>query len=217
MTETLAVSSERVDDIPLLLAQLEHMGVLALLDEHFPTHGNWQGLSLGWVAMIWLTHILSEGDHRLSHVQTWADQRLETLSRSTGKRVRDLDFSDDRLGDVLRALSDDGSWEEFESTLNRRLMRVYDLDPQRVRLDSTTASGYWSVTSDGMFQFGHSKALYNAPGAAALLCESRGSAASLPNRGPTRPDACGGSRTDCPRSAIRRTRSIESCLNRRPI
>ena len=157
MTETLTVSSERVDDIPLLLAQLEHMGVLTLLDEHFPTHGNWQGLSLGWVAVIWLTHIISEGDHRLSHVQTWADQRLETLSRSTGKEVRDLDFSDDRLGDVLRALSDDGSWEEFESTLNRRLMRVYDLDPQRVRLDSTTASGYWSVTSDGMFQFGHSK------------------------------------------------------------
>ena len=88
MTETLAVSSERVDDIPLLLAQLEHMGVLALLDEHFPTHGNWQGLSLGWVAMIWLTHILSEGDHRLSHVQTWADQRVETLSRSTGKQVQ---------------------------------------------------------------------------------------------------------------------------------
>ena len=38
MTETLTVTSERVDDLPLLLAQLEHMGVHALLDEHFPTH-----------------------------------------------------------------------------------------------------------------------------------------------------------------------------------
>ena len=27
----------------------------------------------------------------------------------------------------------------------------------RVRLDSTTASGYWEVTEDGLFQFGHSK------------------------------------------------------------
>jgi hypothetical protein len=26
------------------------MGIAALLDEHFPTHGNWQGLSLGQAA-----------------------------------------------------------------------------------------------------------------------------------------------------------------------
>ncbi len=37
------------------------------------------------------------------------------------------------------------------------LLRVYNLDAQRVRLDSTTASGYGSVTPDGLFQFGHSK------------------------------------------------------------
>jgi len=34
---------------------------------------------------------------------------------------------------------------------------VYQLQPQRVRLDSTTASGYWSVSEDGLFQFGYSK------------------------------------------------------------
>jgi hypothetical protein len=39
--------SERVDDIPLLLAQLERMGVRSLLDESFPAHGHWVGLSLG--------------------------------------------------------------------------------------------------------------------------------------------------------------------------
>ncbi len=58
MTEKLTIISERVDDIPLLLAQLERMGVQPLLDEHFPTHGNWVGLSLGWVTVIWLTPIL---------------------------------------------------------------------------------------------------------------------------------------------------------------
>src|SRR5919198_1112437 len=81
MAEKLALISERVDDIPLLLAQIERMGLQPLLDEHFPTHGNWLGLSLGWVTVIWLTHIV----------------------------------------------------------------------------DSTTASGYWTVTEDGLFQFGHSK------------------------------------------------------------
>jgi len=45
MTETLTIISERVDDIPLLLAQLERMGLQPLLDAHVPTHGNWVGLS----------------------------------------------------------------------------------------------------------------------------------------------------------------------------
>ena len=48
---------ERPDDIPLLLAQMQKMDVAALLDEHFPTHGNWQGLSLGNVAVGWLAYI----------------------------------------------------------------------------------------------------------------------------------------------------------------
>ena len=32
------VKIERVDDIPLLLAQIEKMEVASLLDKHFPTH-----------------------------------------------------------------------------------------------------------------------------------------------------------------------------------
>ena len=124
MTEKLTVISERVDDIPLLVAQQKHMGVQPLLDEHFPTHGNWLGISLGWVAMVWLTHIISRADHRLNHVQPWAAKRLETLRGCSGQPVRALDFSDDRLGDVLYALSDDERWDAFESGLNQRLLRV---------------------------------------------------------------------------------------------
>jgi len=157
MAETLTIISERVDDIPLLLAQMERMGLPSLLDEHFPTHGNWQGLSLGWVTSIWLSHILSQADHRLNHVQPWAHKRLETLCGSTRQKVRALDFSDDRLGDVLCALNQDWGWEAFEGGLNRHLLRVYDLGAERVRVDSTSASGYWGVTPDGVFQFGHSK------------------------------------------------------------
>jgi len=157
MTERQIITNERVDDIPLLLAQMERMGIPSLLDQYFPTHGNWQGLSLGWTAAVWLAHILSEGDHRLSHVQSWAEKRLETLSRCTAQAVRTLDFSDDRLGDGLSALSQDAAWEGFEAALNGHLLRVYNLNPQQVRLDGTTASGYGSVTPDGLFQFGHSK------------------------------------------------------------
>ena len=157
MAERLSIISERVDDIPLLLAQLERMGVRPLLDEYFPAHGNWLGLSLGWVAEVWLTHILSEADHRLNHVEPWAEQRLHTLRGCTGQPVHPLDVGDDRLAGVLEALSDDDRWASFEGALNRQLLRVYDLQPACVRLDSTAASGHWTVTEDGLFQFGHSK------------------------------------------------------------
>ena len=157
MADDLNITTERVDDIPVLLAQAEKIGVPTLLDEHFEPHGNWQGSSLGWTATVWLAHILSEGDHRLNQVQEWVVQRVQILSMRTGQPVRALDWSDDRLGIVLDELSDADQWQAFERALNRRTIRVYRLSPKRVRVDSTTASGYWTVTDDGLFQFGHSK------------------------------------------------------------
>ena len=47
MNEIPSIITERVNDIPLLLEQMQRMGLPSLLDDHFPTHGNWQGLSLG--------------------------------------------------------------------------------------------------------------------------------------------------------------------------
>jgi len=107
--------------------------------------------------MVWLAHILSEGDHRLNHVESWAEKRQHTLEISTGQQVRGQEWSDDRLGIVLDKLADAEKWKAFETNLNRRTFRVYDLKPRRVRVDSTTASGHWTVTEDGLFQFGHSK------------------------------------------------------------
>jgi len=157
MTEELIVNTERVDDIPLLLAQEERMGIAQLIDEHFAPHGNWQGLSPGQTTAVWLAHILSEVDHRLSHVRPWAANLVGTLGVCLGQPVRELDFTDDRLAQVLTALGEDERWVRFEAALNGRLLRVYELKAERVRLDSTTASGYRQVTEDGLFQFGHSK------------------------------------------------------------
>lgn len=164
MEAGLAITSERVDDVPVLLTQLARMGVADLLDAHFPTHGGWAGLSLGRTAVVWLTHVLSQADHRLCQVQPWAERRLETLAACLGQPVRVLDVTDDRLAAVLEALSDDARWMAFEGAVTGRLLRVYDLVSEasvpgstRVRLDTTTASGYGQVTPDGLFQFGHSK------------------------------------------------------------
>jgi transposase len=157
MADSVNVTTERVDDIPVLLAQGKKIQVPELLDQHFVSHGNWQGTSFGWTSMIWLAHILSEGDHRLNQVAQWAENQLHTLEISSGQLIRAQEWSDDRLGIVLDTLADSEKWQAFESDLNRYTVRVYNLKPQRVRVDSTTASGYWTVTPDGLFQYGHSQ------------------------------------------------------------
>jgi len=157
MAEILQITIERVDDIPLWLAQLERMGVQPLLDVYVPTHRNWVGLSLGWVTVIWLTPILSEANHRLNQVEPWAEPRLHRLRSCTGQPVHPLDLSDDRLAGVLEVWSHDAPWQAFAGAFTQPWLRVYDLQPERVRLDSTTASGYWRVTEEGRLQLGHSQ------------------------------------------------------------
>lgn len=157
MSEELTVNTERVDDFPLLIALGERMGIPEMMDEHFSRHGNWQGLSPGNTTVVWLAHILSEADHRLNHVRPWVAKSLEMLQSCVGQRVEELDFTDDRLGLILTAFGEDQRWMKFEAALNAHTLRVYDLKAERVRVDSTTASGYWQVTEDGLFQFGHSK------------------------------------------------------------
>ena len=155
--EQLTVITERVDDIPVLIASMERMGLAELVDEHFAPHGNWRGISLGRMLTGWLAHVLSEADHRLNRVQDWVAKRGETLRGCLDTELRDLDFTDDRLAIGLDRLSDDQDWAEFEQALTRRTIRAYALTPQCVRIDSTTASGRWAVTEEGLFQFGHSK------------------------------------------------------------
>jgi transposase len=157
MNEIPTIITERVDDIPLLLEQMQRMSLPALLDDHVPTHGNWHGLSLGWVSTIWLSSIVSRGDHRLVHVEPWVGNRLWTLRATTGQAVERLDFTDDRLEIVLRCLHDDSRWSAFEAALNQHTVRVYELPTARVHVDSTSASAYTTVSEHGLFQFGHSK------------------------------------------------------------
>jgi transposase len=155
--EQIAIENERVDDIPVLLAQLGDLRAVALLNESFPTHGNWDGLSLGHLVVVWLTFIMSESNHRLSHLQSWAAGRLQTLRAALGVEVVETDFTDDRLAQALDYLSAAEEWQQFEDSLNRHLIRIYDLTGETVRLDSTTAQSYGEVTADGLLRFGHSK------------------------------------------------------------
>lgn len=158
MKTELTITTERIDDFPLLLATMQRLGLPAILDRHLPRHGLQQGLSWGWITTIWLAHILSQGDHRKLPVQAWVRQAGETIRRITGLvELTELDFTDDRLALVLGRLSHPTTWAAIETALGRNILRVYDLTPERVRLDPTTVSGYHAGSEDSLFQFGHSK------------------------------------------------------------
>jgi Domain of unknown function (DUF4277) len=117
MKETLNIETERVDDIPLLLAHMQHMNLAGLLDKHIPAHGNRKGLSAGKVTLIWLSHILSEANHRMNHVQEWSERRKEIIRNCGLETFEAEDMTDDRLADILRALSKDTHWSAFKQDL----------------------------------------------------------------------------------------------------
>jgi len=56
-----------------------------------------------------------------------------------GEKLEELDLTDDRLQSVLRYLNRDDNWKPFEAELTGNILQVYDLNPEKVRLDSTTA------------------------------------------------------------------------------
>ncbi len=157
------ISSERIDDVVLLLNVMKQIGLPEMINQHLPRHGNEKGLNWGWVGTIWLSYILSMGDHRKVKVREWVNQRSYTLETVCDLELRETDFTDDRLAILLRRLSHDSSWTEIETALNRNSIRVYQLGVTRVRIDATTNSGYHLVTEEGLFQFGHSKDNPNLP------------------------------------------------------
>jgi len=83
--EDIAVQAkhERVDQIPLapvpgqqsqglslgsgtgVLRLLIEMGVPGIIDQHYTPHGNHQGLSVGWLATIFLVYIITESNHKM--------------------------------------------------------------------------------------------------------------------------------------------------------
>src|SRR5712672_1193188 len=153
----LVIITERVDDVALLIGQMIKMGLPEVLDRHIPRHWKQRGLSWGWTAVIWLAHILTEGDHRKVSVEAYINGMQRTLSRLSGQVIAPLDFSDDRLGHLLTHLSKPKYWHQIEHDLNARSIEVYALPQDMIRCDATTVSGAHAVTAEGLLQFGHSK------------------------------------------------------------
>jgi transposase len=148
---------ERVDDLPLLFGLFQQMRLQAILDTVIRPHGNWQGLTPGWVITLWLMHILSEQNHCMEPVQAWAHKHVITLSRLSGQAVQALDFSDDRLALCLEELYQPAVWHAIEQELGQTLVRVYQLAPTTLRLDATVGTVGHNPAEHTLFKVGKAK------------------------------------------------------------
>ena len=159
---------ERVDDIPIVYGHLRKMNVQQIIDDRLTPHGNWQGITPGWVIMIWLVHILTQHNHRLDCVQEWVTNRLALLQQLTRQSITPLDFTDDRLAICLRDLSPNETWSAIENQLGQHTLRIYELKEakphpqipdivQIVRFDATTAMVNHDPAQSELFKVGKAK------------------------------------------------------------
>ena len=155
---------ERCDDLPLIGQFIKSSNLVSLFEDHYKDHGHWKGVNGGKTIFVWLLYILSESDHRLSHVEEWCDRNIETLGAIVGdKELRRLDLSDDRLGRLLDRLGDDEKWMKFECDFSSQMVRSYSLDSVykedlsmgAVRLDSFNIPQHRK--EDDFFRRGYSK------------------------------------------------------------
>ena len=161
-SEGLEVSSERMDDIPVIVAWLNQMEIAKWIDESLVRpHGNHQGLSYGELSVLLLTYIISQADHRLCAVEGWVNRHRQVLERSTQLSIGDKDVSDDRLARVVEELGlQSNACSEIEVKLGQHLIRAYELPTDVARIDTSSYSVHHEQPSDesrSLLRQGHSK------------------------------------------------------------
>jgi transposase len=154
--QPIILQEERVDDIPLMMGIIRKMNIAEVLDKHLGRHYMHQGASLGVLSIVWLAYILTRSDHRKSAVEDWAKQHHLTLQALLNCSLRPQEFSDDRLGILLKRLAC-ADWHAIETDLFFASFSIYQFPCDCVRLDSTTSCGYHAIEPDGVMQIGHSK------------------------------------------------------------
>lgn len=156
-------TSERSDDIPLLLHQLQQLQLAEVIDAHLPSpHGNRQGLSYGQLSVVFLSYIMSQADHRLCAVEAWSTQHLQTLTIGTGWPIKAKDASDDRLGALVEVIGGQvESREQIEQQLGQRMIQAYELPTEIARCDTSSFSVYHQIDKSeegsSLLRFGYSK------------------------------------------------------------
>ena len=153
---------ERVDAIPMLIMWLQRMAVAEPIDHHWTPHREWDGLRYGQLAVIFLTFVLHERDHRRSALADWVAAHQATFMARTGWTITPADVTDDRLGHLLEVLGKDASQiTAMQQAVRRHSVRVYALPTQIARVDTTSfnvthAQAEGGQSDRALLQFGHS-------------------------------------------------------------
>jgi transposase len=155
---TAQITSERIDDIPLLIQWLLGMHIDKIIDAVVkPPHGKRQGLSYGQLTVVFLVYILTTCNHFLSPVRDWVTKHQHVLSLALGWPLQANDFTDDRLEDLLDAVGQEAVGEALEEQLGQHLIRAYELPTDTARIDTTTVSVYHQPPETTILDYGHSK------------------------------------------------------------
>ena len=140
------------------------MNIAAIIDENLLTpHGNRKGLSYGQLAVLLLTYIISEADHRLCCLEKWVNDHHHSLSAITGWNIAEKDATDDRCGDLLKTIGISGeqSIPTMETSLSKHLIKAYELPTQKARSDTTSFAVYHQTSEteqeSSLIKFGYSK------------------------------------------------------------
>jgi len=154
---------ERVDDIPLILYWLKKMRVQEIIDAIWLPHTNWQGLSYGQLAVLFLTYVVHCRTHHLSGMEDWVVQHRTVLREATGWSIAVKEATDDRLGRLLEVLGErEDQGIAFQHQLGQHLIQAYALPTEVGRFDTSTfnvhhASSQAGEPGKGVLSFGHSK------------------------------------------------------------
>ena len=154
---------ERVDDLPLILTWLLNMHVSVIINGIWHSHGRWQGLSYGQLALLFVAYIIHQRSHRLMKMEGWLNDHRTVIEQVTGWSICQKEATDDRIGLLLDEL---GYSEEKCATLQQRLgehlIQAYELPTDVGRYDTSSFSVHHAVPEPGeppreLLRFGHSK------------------------------------------------------------
>lgn len=151
---------ERVDDIPLILYWLKNMRTAELIDGIWPAHGNWQGLTYGQLAVLFITYVIHSLNHRLSGMEEWVIKHHTVLEEVTGWKIGKKDATDDRLGLMVEVIGgEQEKISEYQEKSGRHLIQAYKLPTKLARYDTTSFNVHHSPDKNGgkLLKLGHSK------------------------------------------------------------
>jgi transposase len=134
---------ERVDVIPLVIHWLKQMRVHEVIDHIYNPHTNWEGLTYGQLAVIFITYVLHSLTHRLSGMEEWLSQHKTVIEHVSGWKMDAKDATDDRLGRLTEVLGeDDDKSTDFQIQMGQQIITAHKLPTDIGRYDTTSFNVY---------------------------------------------------------------------------